>query len=67
VTVTRTEILQGVERAFGVVSVSRGDLIEVARREGARPEVLRAIERLPDDRLYGHVRDLWSHLEDVPV
>lgn len=65
--VTRTEILAHVEGAFGYQALGLADIVGEAERTNARPEVIATLRHLPDDRPYTHVRDLWSHLEDVPV
>ncbi len=65
--VTRTEIIQCIKGAFGTRAVPREELIEHARRAGARPALVGLLQRLPNDRPYSHVRDLWYPLEDVPL
>ncbi|MBE0418036.1 MAG: DUF2795 domain-containing protein [Coriobacteriia bacterium] len=65
--VTRTEILAHVEGAFGFQALGREDIVDQARRTDARPEVIATLGRLPNDRPYTNVRDIWAHLEDVPV
>jgi hypothetical protein len=61
--VTRVEIARYVSRAF---PATRDDLIEIARRRRASPEVLETLVRLPDRR-FAEMRDLWTPLSDVPV
>lgn len=65
--VTRTEILAHVEGAFGFQALGREDIVEQACRTKARSEVISTLRRLPNDRPYTHVRDIWAHLEDIPV
>lgn len=65
--VTRTEIADHIEGAFGRAVLARGDLLEQAKRTGARPEVVNTIAKLPNDGAYVRLRDLWSHLSEVPV
>jgi len=67
VVVTRTEIADHIEGAFGRGALARGDLLEQAKRTGARPEVVKTIATLPNDRPYVRLRDLWLHLDEVPV
>lgn len=64
--VTRVEILDVLDGAFAVGSASRGELVEVARAHGARPELVALLEALPD-RQYTHQRTLWVDLPHVPV
>lgn len=63
---TRAEIADHVEAAFDYGSASKDELLESARASQARPEVLAALERLPE-RSYSTLRALWPELEDVPV
>lgn len=65
--VTRTEIHGHVAAAFGSSAVALDDIIEAARNSGARPELIVVLKRLPSDRTYGHLRDLWHHIGDVPL
>jgi hypothetical protein len=65
--VTRTEIADHIEGVFGDHAIARGDLIAYARAHGARPELIKVLDDLPSDRPYSVMRDLWTHLEDVPV
>lgn len=66
VTVTRVEIADTLDSAFDNGSAGRGELIEIARASGARPEVLAALTELPDNH-YGHLRQLWVDLPHIPV
>lgn len=66
-TVTRTEIADHIEGAFGKGALARGDLLEQAQRTGARSEVVKTLATLPNDRPYVRLRDLWLHLDEVPV
>lgn len=63
---TRAEIADHVETAFDYGTASKDTLLESARATQARPEVLAALERLPE-RKYSTLRALWPELEDVPV
>lgn len=65
--VTRSEIADHVEEAFlGAGASDRVELIEKAERSGARPEVIAALQRLPDKR-YSSLRQLWADLPELPV
>lgn len=63
---TRMEVAAAVSDAFGLRSVTRAELLDCARRSGARPEVLDALQRLPG-REYGDLRQLWTDLPDMAV
>lgn len=64
--VTRVQIAGHIANAFGSGGVHRTELIEHAQASNAKPAVLTALRRLPDHR-FTTMRDLWIHLEDVPV
>lgn len=64
--VTRIEIANHIEAAFGPVPASRADLIAAARDSGARDETIQLLQRLPDKQ-YARLRQLWVDLPDVPV
>jgi hypothetical protein len=65
--VTRSEIADHIEDAFvGAGAADRAELIEAARRSGARGEVIATLERLPDRR-YAGLRQLWTALPELPV
>jgi hypothetical protein len=64
--VTRVEIADHVQDAFDADRpLTSDELLVSARRNGARPEVLHALERLPGT--YARLRDLWPDLPGVPV
>jgi hypothetical protein len=64
--VTRVEIIDAVDAAFAGSSATKQDIITEAMRHESRGEVLTLLDRLPV-RTFGHVRDLWDHLPDVPL
>lgn len=64
--VTRIEIAEAVHPAFGEAGATREELLEVAGRGNARPDVVRTLESLPDAG-FRHVRELWRHLPELPV
>ena len=64
--VTRIEIAQAVQEAFRRRPAPRIRLIETAKGRGARGEVISLLERLPD-RGFGHLRELWREMPEVPV
>lgn len=65
--VTRTEILEHVSAAFGIRALGRDEIVYEAQRTGARSQVIAVLRDLPVDYPYTSVRDLWVHLDDVPV
>jgi hypothetical protein len=66
VTVTRTELAHHVHAAFAGGPTTRDRLLAHATGSHARPEVLAILHRLPD-KTFATVRDLWYHLDDLPV
>jgi hypothetical protein len=48
-----------------VFPANRGDILAAAR-PGARPRLAGVLSVLPE-RTYGHLRDLWPHLPEVPA
>jgi hypothetical protein len=64
--VTRMEIIDALGTAFGRNGATRQDILAAATQEKCRGEVLTTLQRIPE-RTYGHVRDLWDHLPDVPI
>ncbi len=64
--VTRIEIIDAVDGAFAESSATKQDIIAAAVTSGSRDEVLTLLDRLPA-RTFGHVRDLWDHLPNVPL
>lgn len=67
VPVTRFEILDAVESAFGGPPVTKSQIVDTARDAQARAEVLHTLARLDDYRRFSSIRDLWVDLKDVPV
>jgi len=63
---TRSEIAQAIGAAFGMGQVDRDQIVETARRCGARPEVVSMLEQLPARR-FNDLRELWSELPEMPV
>ncbi|MBM7791391.1 DUF2795 domain-containing protein [Tenggerimyces flavus] len=64
--VTRVEILDVLDDAFAHGPAGRGELIETAHAQAARPDLIALLEQLPD-RVYVHQRQLWVDLPHVPV
>jgi hypothetical protein len=64
---TRAEIAEQIDHAFDYPPVSRAEILEAAVRAGARPEVLDVLNRLPADRNYRSLRDLWADIPETPV
>lgn len=65
-TVTRMEVLDHIETAFGNGPVSRTTLLDTATATQARAEVMQVLVTLPD-AAYRNVRELWQPLADLPV
>lgn len=65
-TVTRLEIVEAVGEAFGVRGADRSEILAAAATEGARPEVIAALQRLPQRR-FRVVNELWEDLGHLPV
>ncbi|MQA95856.1 MAG: DUF2795 domain-containing protein [Streptosporangiales bacterium] len=63
--VTRSEILDHIESAFGDGAALRADILSAAEESGARSEVMAVLRRLPDRRLA--LRQLWVELPGIPV
>lgn len=64
--VTRMELVDHIESAFGTGPAGRSDLLAAATASHARPEVIEVLHGLPDGP-YRTVRDLWAELADMPV
>lgn len=64
--VTRVEILDVLDDAFADGPANRATLVATARAQGARPELIALLEQLPE-RTFVHQRQLWVHMQDVPV
>lgn len=64
--VTRREIVDVVRAAFSGPSASTHAMLTAAREAHARPETIRILEQLPAAH-FRTIRDLWTHLPDVPV
>jgi hypothetical protein len=65
-TVTRIEIADFVEDAFGPGGAHRSALLATATERGAAPVVLTKLGELPD-RHFRSMRDLWDHIPEVPL
>ncbi len=63
---TRVEIADSIADAFAEGPMTREDLLAAAKRAGARPQVLRALERLPHGP-FQEMRYLWASIPDVPI
>ncbi|HAX81453.1 MAG TPA: hypothetical protein DCY40_02660 [Actinobacteria bacterium] len=64
--VTRVEIAQQITEAFRGSAATKEQIMEAAERSNTRPEVVAVLERLPQ-QTYGHLRDLWVELHQIPV
>jgi hypothetical protein len=65
-TVTRVEVIDHIGEAFAGGPLTRTDLLDAARRVGARPAVVELLGRLPD-RKFSRPHELWNDLRDVPI
>lgn len=65
-TVTRLEIADLIEDAFGPAGTDRTALLAVAAKKGAHPVVVDKLGELPDRR-FRSMRELWDYLPEVPV
>lgn len=65
-TVTRLEIADLVEDAFGPGGTDRAALLAVAAEKGAHRVVVAKLGELPDRR-FRSMRELWDYLPEVPV
>lgn len=63
---TRMQILDYVEEAFGRGPITAEEIREVAARNGADPDVLIMLGELPS-RTFTSPRDIWPYLPDLPV
>lgn len=63
---TRIEIAQHTAEAFTGATVTREQLLAIATQTGARPAVLRVLERLPQGPFH-ELRELWPDLPGVPI
>lgn len=64
--VTRMDILDLVEEAFGREGATRSEILQSARDNRADSLTVATLEHL-QDRRFRSVRDLWADLPDVPV
>lgn len=65
--VTRTEVAAAVRAVFDSGSGTREDMLDAALQAKARSEVVQAISKLPPFKTYGHLRQIWPDLPDMPV
>lgn len=63
--VTRSDIADSLEGAFGSGPLTRAQILEAAASQEADQEVIAILEELPAGH-YSHLRDLWRHLSEVP-
>jgi hypothetical protein len=65
-TLTRMQILDYVEEAFGRGPITTEQMREIAAGNGAEPDVLIMLGELPS-RTFTSPRDIWPYLPDLPV
>lgn len=63
---TRVQIASVLDNAFASGPVDKSELLGHAIAEKAEPEVIETLTTLPERR-YGNLRELWEHLQGVPV
>jgi hypothetical protein len=64
---TREQIIEATAAAFATPPASVIDLLDAALAVHASPATIDAIKTLPVGRRFNHIRDLWTHLPDIPV
>lgn len=67
INVTRLEIADTVRDAFTSGPATRGEIVALANERGAREDIVVLLEQLPSERRFGHLRDIWDHIPDVPM
>lgn len=65
-TVTRIQIADLVCDAFGPTGASKQEFLATANAKNAPVQVIRHLQSLPTVH-FRQMRDLWDHLQDVPV
>jgi hypothetical protein len=65
-TVTRIQIADLLCDAFSPTGASKHELLTTAEANDAPDQVLSQLRTLPT-RHFPRMRDLWEHLQDVPV
>lgn len=65
-TTTRMEIADWLHDGFATRPRTGVELVELARRRGAPDQLVSCLEGLPR-RNYGHLRDLWEVMPEVPI
>lgn len=64
---TRVEVVECLSPALSGGPLQRDQLMAAALSTGARQAVLDLLQSLPAGLQFGHVRDLWACLPDVPI
>lgn len=64
--VTRLEVVDHLGAAFAKASASKAEVLAEAERAGARTEVIRLLQTLPERR-FTRMNELWTELQDVPI
>ncbi|WP_431792056.1 DUF2795 domain-containing protein [Microbacterium paraoxydans] len=65
--VTRIEVYYAIEEAFAKPPVSSSDLLGAARRHGAREDILKVLDLIPEDQSFRAVRQVWEFFPDMPT
>ena len=66
-TVTRQELYDATATAFDRPPATKEDMIIAAVHHHGRRELMAELSKIPDDRRFQSIRDIWRYLPDVPV
>lgn len=65
-TLTRLQVADALGDAFGPRGTDKATLLASAVAHGVHPDVVAVLERLPADRRFASMRELWPYLPEVP-
>ncbi len=65
--VTRQELYDAVSHAFDRPPTTQEAMIVAAAHHRARGEVMAELCKIPGDRRFQSIRDIWQYLPEVPV
>lgn len=66
-TVTGQELYDAIATAFDRRPTTKEDMIIAAVHHQGRREFMAELSKIPDDRRFQSIRDVWRYLPDVPV